>query len=382
MKITVHDAQAAPKGCSLCGTNLGMPDMAILQAPALLGCVETPEAQDVFTDYRVYSCPCCGLVQTDVEPSKSQYDFVHSHAVGGVWAKHRDEFLAFVRARIAMRGVDRAASVLEIGPSVSPLARGLSAESVTYLDLMETCPFELVATEEYRASFFPDPDLAGEYDVIVASHVLEHSENLLAFLQTLKASLARGGVAVLSIPDFRSWIGKGFFNAFSREHVVYPCREQIEHGCAMVGLKAEFGSFGEHSLFMCLEHGDKAANLPCSGSAPERAVADWANGMNAIVAHFETLSRENESPLILAGASHLSQYLYLMSPQIAERAAGVVDNATDKHGKRMYGTALTAHPFTFVQDFEVPAVIVPPSSYAQEMARQIVTLNPEANVLL
>lgn len=377
MKITVDIQQETTKDCILCGTPLGKPSVAVHKAPALLGCVETPPSKDIFTDYRICTCPCCSLIQTDVAPSKEQYNFVHSHAVGGIWAKHREALLAFICTHTG----DAVRRVLEIGPSVSPLAHDLKAKIIRYFDLMESCPFELFAHETYETCFFPSQKPSGTFDLIMASHVLEHSHDLKSFLQAIQGCLATNGVAVLSIPNFRSWINNGYFNAFSREHVVYPYREQITYACSMVGLKATFDSFSTHSLFMALEHDGAEIKSPYSEATRNTDAARWALGMNRIVKHFDSLAIRNEAPLILAGASHLSQYLYLMSDTIAQAAQGVVDNATDKHEKRIYGTKLKAHPFDYIKQFKSPAIIIPPSSYAQEMAQQVLTLNPKARIL-
>ena len=121
---------------------------------------------------------------------------------------------ARLRAMIDVRG-----RALEIGPSYNPLlpkSEGFDVETVDYTD-----------ADGLRAKYHGNPhvDVAriepvdhvldgsrtladavarpGHYDAIVASHVIEHTPDMLGFLQSCDTLLAPGGTLLLAVPDKR-----------------------------------------------------------------------------------------------------------------------------------------------------------------------------------
>jgi SAM-dependent methyltransferase len=106
---------------------------------------------------------------------------------------------------------------LEIGPSHNPLmpkAAGFDVEILDYLDAnglrrkYAAASVDLLAVEEvdYIADGRPMTEVIGErhrYDWIVASHVIEHVPDLVAFLIDCEALLKPGGSLVLAVPDKR-----------------------------------------------------------------------------------------------------------------------------------------------------------------------------------
>ena len=106
---------------------------------------------------------------------------------------------------------------LEIGPSHNPLmpkAAGFDVEILDYLDAeglrrkYAAAGVDLSAVEEvdYIADGRPMTEVIGErqrYDWIVASHVIEHVPDVVAFLIDCEALLKPGGSLVLAVPDKR-----------------------------------------------------------------------------------------------------------------------------------------------------------------------------------
>jgi SAM-dependent methyltransferase len=117
-----------------------------------------------------------------------------------------------------LRGLfDTSGLCLEIGPSYNPLLpkrNGYRVESVDYCD-----------APALRAKYAPNPDVdtsriedvdhvwrgeplstlvgVGRFDVVVASHVIEHTPDMLGFLHECEKTLAPGGRLVLVVPDRR-----------------------------------------------------------------------------------------------------------------------------------------------------------------------------------
>lgn len=124
------------------------------------------------------------------------------------------------RSEILLRPVPRGGRVIEIGPSFSPIAP--KAEGWNTVTLDHTTREGLV--EKYRGhqgvnvgrieevdvvwtsgplSDAVDRALHGTFDAFVASHVIEHTPDMLAFLDSAATLLKQDGVVVLAVPDKR-----------------------------------------------------------------------------------------------------------------------------------------------------------------------------------
>ncbi|MET0378531.1 MAG: methyltransferase domain-containing protein, partial [Spongiibacteraceae bacterium] len=113
--------------------------------------------------------------------------------------------------------VDRDGKGLEIGPSFNPLApksEGFNVEIVDHLDqpgLIEkyrqlACPTDRIEPVDYvwRGESYADLTAKpNHYDWIIASHVIEHTPDLVGFLKSCEGVLAEGGALSLIVPDLR-----------------------------------------------------------------------------------------------------------------------------------------------------------------------------------
>jgi predicted SAM-dependent methyltransferase len=120
------------------------------------------------------------------------------------------------RRNLALHNLNLSGVGLEVGPSHSPLAAGESGLDVRVLDFLDREGL----IEKYRAEGVDTSkisrvdyvwqgeaykDLVGEqrFDWVLASHVLEHVPDVVAFLNGCDEILADGGVISLIIPDKR-----------------------------------------------------------------------------------------------------------------------------------------------------------------------------------
>ena len=389
MKIQlVKNGMPIPRVCSSCSAEMPTPACEIVGAPAVLGVSPNSSVEeDRFIDYYVYVCPHCGLIQTNAEFDPDWYGEVHSHGVGGIWADHRRELIAFAGSAISERGtgVSRA---LEIGPSVNPVAKGLALDGseICYLDLMSEPPFDLGPNETYISGAFPSDEAHGPFDLVIASHVLEHAEVVSEFFRQVRDRLSADGIAAFSTPNFRVWIGEKYWNALTSEHLNYPFVEHLTDLSNRLDMDSAIGYFKEHSVFILLRRRSARPDDTQTLAAEirrecARALTGWVSEVSSSVRRYEEAIGSDTGPVLLAGASHLSQYLYLLSGVLRPRVDAVLDNAAEKHGRRLYGTSVTARPFGIVSDYDRPTVIVPQSPYVAEMTEQVLRLNPSARVL-
>lgn len=114
--------------------------------------------------------------------------------------------------------IDVAGFGLEIGPSYNPLlpkSAGFNVQTVDYTDadglrakyagsphadVGRIEPVDHVVADKGLAQTIANP---GAYDYIVASHVIEHTPDMLGFLKDCEALLKPDGALLLAVPDKR-----------------------------------------------------------------------------------------------------------------------------------------------------------------------------------
>jgi hypothetical protein len=371
-----------PHSCSICSSTSGFPLAQIHQAPAILGCSKRVRSTDVFINFDIYICSRCGLIQTNARIPKLAYPVVHSHAVGNVWNKHRQNLIKFI-VKSGNKG-QAFKNILEIGPSVSPISRSFKDfSSITYIDNMNKPPFTLIGKEKYHQGLYPSSKISGKFDLILVSHVLEHSNNLNSFMLSIKSNLSKNGMAVFSIPNFKYWLANKYWNAITSEHLAYPFTDQIKFICNQVGLTPVFSKFLNHSVYFSVSHSSTAQPVPVTFKklfSLQELLINWVDEINSFVSSVESQTKKTEN-IILTGASHLSQYLYLISSKVGSSSSICLDNATSKHGQRVYGTNLTVKSFNHLKQIKAPSLVVPPSPYTQEIINQIKKVNSLAKIV-
>lgn len=121
------------------------------------------------------------------------------------------------RNKVLLASIDKSGFGLEVGPSHRPAApkrEGYNVEIVDHLDrdgLIEkyrnhNLSLDAIEEVDYIWSGQPYEELTGKnnhYDWIIASHVIEHTPDLVGFLKQCDAVLKDDGVVSLAIPDKR-----------------------------------------------------------------------------------------------------------------------------------------------------------------------------------
>ncbi|WP_146101520.1 class I SAM-dependent methyltransferase [Rhodopila globiformis] len=124
------------------------------------------------------------------------------------------------RTKMLLEQVPRDARILEIGPSFNPIApksEGWNSVSIDHLtredlvakyighpgvDVGRIEPVDFVWTGGILSEAVP-LEQHGSFDAFLASHVIEHTPDLVAFLDAAATLLKPDGVVILAIPDKR-----------------------------------------------------------------------------------------------------------------------------------------------------------------------------------
>lgn len=122
------------------------------------------------------------------------------------------------REQLLLFGISKASRVIEIGPSYSPLApkrEGWDAFIVDHATREELVvkyrehgkDVDRIEHVDYvwNGGCLADglPEQCGTFDAFIASHVIEHSTDIVTFLQAAQRLIKPQGVIVLAVPDKR-----------------------------------------------------------------------------------------------------------------------------------------------------------------------------------
>jgi len=371
--------------CALCDLETKNDAIFFENMPYILGVTKQSSEQDLTVSFHISSCPNCGLVQHNHPISTEMYSEIHSHAVGEIWKQHFDALTLFVNSTKLFS--DR---ILEIGPSSSPIARSISNElskkdiNITYVDVMELPPFELCVNETYHSGYFPHKNLKNnKFDLIIASHVLEHAPKIHHFFENMVSNLSDQGAIYISIPNFKLWVKEKYWNAFSLEHTCYPMEMQISWLAWQFGLEFEILKFKNHSIFIRFSKG-KPRPLVKDVHWFHSHGFNWSEFINERISYIENCIKALSvlRPVYLTGASHISQYALNMSGLLSKNCVGVFDNAETKYHHRLYGTQVDVFPFTDIPKLGNIAIVVNNSPYKREIINQIKFLDKEKNIII
>lgn len=380
MKLSILSNELAWK-CRYCESNFTADQLSFEELPYILGVTNKPSTSDKYINLKFSRCEECGLIQHDQEIGHDVYSEIHSHAIGSTWELHHKMFAE----QISLLGLENISRVVEIGPSVSPVSRGLGKHftNVTYIDAMSDPPFALRQNENYISGYFPYNIATTKNDLIIASHVLEHATNIRQFFGSMCSLLSENGHIAISVPHFEKWIGNCYWNAFSYEHITYPDIYTLNKLAEEFSLNLEVNVFLEHSLFAIFSVRENIQNRPKKFACepiPNGSLQQWANNLNNTISRYEE-QIGSRSEVLLTGASHLSQYVLGMSSRIRESCVGVLDNAKSKHGYRLYGFDAKVYSFDYLSAFKSPCVIVSNSPYSEEIKKQILRVNSNSVVI-
>lgn len=176
------------------------------------------------------------------------------------------------RAARLLSGISKSSNILEIGPSYSPIApksegwrttivdhatreelvAKYANEREVWVDRIEQVDF--VWTSGLLVDAIPN-NLHKAFDAVVASHVVEHSTDLVGFLNASETLLAPGGRVILAVPDCRytfdylrptSTIG-AVVEAHERSRARHPTQVILDHHSGTVKANG-LGAWGQQDI--------------------------------------------------------------------------------------------------------------------------------------
>lgn len=352
--------------------------------PVYMGCTDEPAGGDLSHDMSWMICADCGCVQLgELIPADILYARSHnSGLVGGLWARHHQEFAEFI-LRFSPR------TVLEIGAGHGLLSINAHKQrpDIDWTVIEPNPTPQPGCRARFIKGFFPvDLEPGMTVDALVHSHFLEHLFQPDVFFAQAAAFVGAGSFHIFSVPNMRVMLERKYTNCLNFEHTYYLTEDYIEAFLARAGFEIVDRRLflDDHSIFYATRKLAQRGNAmpPADGYAHNRRLyEDYVRFHEDEVAQLNRFIADNPGQVFLFGAHVFSQYLCAFGLR-HEDIRAVLDNDASKQGRRLAGTGLTVASPDVLRGIESPAVILRAGVYNDEIRTDILAnINPHTRFL-
>lgn len=343
--------------------------------PAFLGCVSTPQEQDVVEDMNFYVGTNTGMVQLNpILPLEVVYQTDHNQgATGTTWLHHHSEFAKFIAEHVPEQ-------VFEIGGSHGLLSQLYLENNSADWYIIEPNPTLTNSRAKLIRGWFNDVnDVPAGTDMIVHSHVLEHIYDPAKFFNSL-STMPAGTKLCFSMPNLELHLKKKFSNIFHFEHT-YLCNETfVEYWLTCYGFNIVKKHLHEdHSIFYSAVRNDNPVEMapaPNCYTENKQLMLDYFKYFEESTKEINQQLATVTGPVYLFGAHVFSQFQLAFGLD-ASKIVCLLDNSKQKQGQRLYGTNLMVSSPQVLATIDKPVVILRAGAYSAEIKQDIISnINP------
>jgi hypothetical protein len=350
--------------------------------PVFMGCTAADSCDDLREDMSFWVSRQSGMIQLNpLLPLDINYPEAHGAGlVGKLWAQHHQAFAEYI-------GKFSPSSVLEIGGAHGILANNYqSIKSIPWI-IVEPNPTPVKDCKAKIIKGFFDEKfkISEDVDAVIHSHVFEHIYDPMKFMSHLREFMGTGKKLIFSVPNMRVMMSRKYTNCLNFEHTIFLTEEYIEYLLSSNGFRIlEHCYFlDDHSIFFAAvrEENVKVVMIPeflyeKNKSMYLAYISEHQQLINSINKEISGLSN-----VFLFGAHAQAQYLIGFGLNIKDIDA-ILDNDKNKHGKRLYGTNKIVLDPAMLGEIKTPTVIVRAGTFTSEIVEQILSINPNTNILL
>lgn len=337
--------------------------------PAFIGATSEASTDDVCADMEWMICRRSGMIQlARLLPLELVYSQYHSEAIGGVWTEHHSAFCSFLEEYHGKH-------ILEVGGSNGALAKQFIEKNTagTYSIIEPNPSFNGNDRIKVIKGFFDVSFKKEDVDTIVHSHTLEHMYDPLDFLCNVRDMLSDGQRHVFSIPHLESYLANKYSNTLNFEHTYFLTEHFTDFLLAKHSFRVlEKRHFRNHSIFYATEK-DSTLEPPTLASKYteyKKLYLDMVDFYTDEVERLNSLMCDYDGEVFLFGAHVFSQFLHNRGLS-TERVSGILDNSTEKRGKRLYGTPWRIEQPAVLENKGPAAVILKVGQYQEEVRAQL-----------
>jgi hypothetical protein len=354
--------------------------------PVFMGCMDDMNSKnDLYQDFVIDISKSSGIVQVrNLIELEVLYDSDHSSGtVGKIWHDHHRAFARFIETKT------KPSKVFEIGGLHGILSKYYSDKNkISSWKIVEPnpIPVEGCPAEFIKCFFGNDFELDEEFDAYVHSHTLEHIYNPIEFAKKLSDFIPENKDLYFSVPNIEEMIKRKYTNAINFEHTFLLTRELATYIMESNGFKfIESRDFmDDHSIFYHFKKQkssyEKTVKLENKYNHNKKLMKDWYRHHNLEAKNLVDIINKNDSNVFLFGAHIFSQTLLNFGLDESYIDC-ILDNDSNKHGKRLYGTDLVVKSPEIIKDINKPTIILRAGVYNDEIREQILSINPSALIV-
>ena len=347
--------------------------------PVFMGCVDSLPEDDIVADMEWVIDRESGMIQLGkLLPLEVLYMDQHNDGTGKVW---KDLYTATANFIFKHRKGDR---ILEIGGAHDEIAsRYLAQVPSAEWTIVEPNP-QHIHNEKVRVIkdwFDENFKMSEEVDMVVHSHVFEHTYDPAAFLSHIAQFLKPGQRHIFAFPNLLPMLERRYTNALNFEHTAFLTEYFTDYMLERTGFriiaKEYYGD--PHSILYATE---KAQSVP--EPAPlqnmyeeyKRVFLDFVAYHTELVKDLHVAIEDAKEPVYIFGAHIFSIYLIAFGLDTA-KIFSVLDNSPLKQGKRLYGTELKVESPRVLHGKGKVNVILKAGMYNEEIKKDILeNINP------
>lgn len=195
----------------------------------------------------------------------------------GIGKEYAKDFLKFCLSKIDVNKI-HLLRILEIGSGTGYFLNLLHENGAKFLTGIEPGKHGIKNSNKWGEiniiqKFFPCDEIVGQkFDLIIASNVIEHIENLDEFLYNIRNYLSKDGSFLISVPDCGEYIDEGNISMLIHEHYSYFTNLSLHNTLANIFInnsiqiqKSDFGG----ALYAAVSPGEQPSliktvdNIPC-----------------------------------------------------------------------------------------------------------------------
>lgn len=350
--------------------------------PVFMWCVDQDKSKDLVADMNRTICPESGIIQLDrLVPLDILYQESHNDWVG----KTRETYYESFSNYITKQGVK---SILEIWWGNWRLAeKFVNKTNNSMWHIVEPNPlFKETENIKIVESFFhKDIHIKSDIDCIVHSQLFEHIYEPTNFLNEINDYLKIWQKHIFCIPDLERFVKNNYTNWLNFEHTFlineYFCDLFLKRSGFKVIDKTKYQ---DYYLFYTAEKVEDSSMI--YDNIHNNQYEHFKNMFMWFIHHYENfikkLNQKIESfdwEIYLFGWHIFSQYLLWFWLK-TDKIISILDNSDLKNGKRLYWTDFKVEKPTIIADKKKVAIIVNAAFFQEEIKKQLLALNPDAEI--
>jgi hypothetical protein len=358
--------------CAITNTN-DLETMDILSKfPVFMGCSIQDESADLKHDLEWKISKSSGLIQLgSLLPLNVLYAESHGSGCSGeLWNDHHNSFAKFIYK-------ERPCSVFEIGGLHGILAIKYEKMDNISWTILEPNPAPIKgANAKFIKGFFDDKyQYSGSFDTVVHSHLFEHIYEPDEFMRDLSNFMVDGNNLLFSVPNMQVMLEKYYTNCLNFEHTVFLTEPYIEYLLSKYNFRLVRKEYfmEDHSIFYQAIKDQSITPRKLPNGLYQKNKELYHNYISYYKNLIIDLNKKimiSENKIYLFGAHIFSQYLIGVGLN-TDRIDCLLDNDSNKQGKRLYGTTLSVRSPKILKNEKSPIIILKAGVYNDEIKKDI-----------